>query len=489
MKKTVRNILIMAAVLLVLGGIAAWLLLCPPQGEEGEASSSEISSSSAAEIVMDREAEEVSSISVKNKEGSFTLVPDGENFAIEGYEDCDVNVPQITSSAACVLSISSIKNLGSRDDLESFGLSGENSVSVEIKYRDGTADSLVLGGTAAETSGRYVLKDDTVYIAAGISDLLYGDQFGYFHTDLYTVPDRTESVEDEDGNTTVQTAADILYSMKLSGSNFPEPIELKYDNSKTSSYLITSPIVAEANIDVITSMAEGLKSLSADGVAAVRVASEDLAEYGLEEPFAKIEFDLNETAHTLTVSKADPDGNCFLLFDDEDTVYEIGEEKLTSWTDITLMQLRMSYLWMPNIMNVETLQATVEGDMAYRFDATKVKNEEKSTEDNPSYDLTVKNADGKDIAYESYQVFYKTLLSVAAISTDKPEYGGQPVLRIEYSYFDGSDSDVLEFYPSGDRYAAVLNGGFTGVARKSEVDKVISLLPGLNENETLSQGN
>lgn len=489
MKKTTRNILIMLAVLVVLGGAAACLLLLPAQEEEAS-SSSEVSVSSAAlETVMDREKSEVASISVENSEGNFVLVPDGEEFAIQGYEDSDVNTSSLSYSANSLLSITASKNLGSQDDLEAFGLAGENAVSVEIKYQDGTADRLILGNMAAETSGRYVLKDSTVYIVSGINELLYGSMYGYFNTTLYTIADRTEEVTDDEGNTTTETLEDIVYSLKLSGSNFPEPIEIKYNTGVINSYLITSPILAESGSDDFTAIVEALKAPTASSVAAVGLTEEVLEEHGLYEPYAKVEFDLNNAQHTMTVSKADSEGFCYLLLDDRDTVYRVSKDTVSAWADTSLMDLRMSYIWLANIMNVSELTMTVDGDTVYSFDVTREVDEEKSTEDNPSYNLIIRNAGGESIDYSTcYQPFYKKLIALTVVTADTVEYSGEPVFQIKYSYFEGAEDDVVEFFAVGeDRYAAVVNGTFNGLARKTDLDKVIALLPDLNANEDLSE--
>lgn len=490
MKKTTRNILIMLAVLVVLGGAAAWLLLMPAGDKEAASSSSvaPASSQTNGETVIDRDASEVASISVENSEGNFVIVPDGEEFAIQGYEDSDLNTTTLSSSANALLSLTASRNLGSRDDLESFGLSGGEAVSVEIKYQDGTADRLILGNTAAESAGRYVLKDGSVYIADGLSELLYGSMYGYFSTDLYTIADRTEEVTDDEGKTTTNTLEDILYSLKLSGSNFPEPVEIEYVDRMTSSYMITTPILAEAGGDGLSSLVEALKAPTANGVVAVGLTEEVLEEYGLSEPLAKAEFDLNNTRHVLTVSKANAEGSCYLLLDDRDTVFEVDKDTVSAWTDATLMDLRMSYVWIANIMNVSRLTLTAGGE-TYRFDVTRVKNEEKSTEDTPSYDLTIKNAAGGEIDYtKAYQPFYKELIGMLAISTGRPEYSGEPALRVEYAFFDGAKNEVVEYFAVGeDRYAAVVDGTFNGMVRKTELDKVIALLPDVNANKDLSE--
>lgn len=478
MKKTARNILIMLMVLVVLGGISAWLFLVPSQEEEESSSapSSQAVSSAAGEVLTDLEAEDVTSISVKNQEDSFQFVSMEEEFGLQGYEDCDLNTTMISSSVQTLLSMTASKNLGSREDLKEFGLSGESSVEVEINCKDGTEQKLTLGGKAGESAGRYVLKDGTVYIVANVSSQLYGSKYEYFSSYLYSIAERTSVTTDEEGNESTETLPDILYSLKLSGKNYPEAVEIKYDESVTSGYLMTAPIKAESGSTGLTTLVEGVKAPTALGVAAVHLTEELLEEYGLLEPDATLEFTLNADTHTMSVSKADPDGNRYLLLDDRDVVYKVAGSVAESWAKVPLLKLRMSYIWLSNIKDVKQLSFTA-GGKDYRFDMTRTLDEEKSTEDSPQYDLAVKNAAGKDITYDDYRGFYQELISVAVLSTDRVEFSGEPVFRVEYGYFDNSEENVIEFYPAeNDRCVAVLNGEFNGVVRKAEIDKLISRL-------------
>lgn len=478
----------MLAVLVVLGGVSVLLLFTATSAEIDTTSSAVETSSTVAETVMDRETSEVKSISVSNSEGSFVLVPDGDNFAIEGYEDCDVSTSIVTYSASSVLSMSATKNLGTQEGLAGFGLAGERAVFVEITYNDGTADSLVLGDAAPESSGNYVLKDNTVYIVSGVNTQLYGSMYAYFDSTLYTVDSRTEEVTDDEGNTTTQTLDDLLYNIKLSGTNFAEPIEVQYFSGDISTYLITTPIRAESGTDYYTSITEALKAPTATGVAAAHLTDELLEQFGLAQPYATIEFDLNNTQHTMSVSAKNSDGTRYLLLDDRDVIYTVSDDTLSTWAECTLMKLRMSYVWIENIMDVSKLEMTVEGDEVYSFDVTRTVNEEKSTDSSTSYDLTIKNVGGEDIDYKTcYQQFYKKLLAVSVLSTDTAEYSGTPKLRIEYSFFESDDTRVVEYYTVGeDRYAATVDGMYNGLVRKSDVDKLLQLLPQLNTNEDLS---
>lgn len=479
MKKSVRNLLIMAAVLIVLGGAAALLRLLPGADADGTSSLSSPAETSSAvqENIMDTKTEDVSAISVKNSQDSFTFVPQGEDFTLKDYEDCELNTASIASSVQSLVTMPASKNLGIRDNLEDFGLAGENAVEVEVTGKDGSAQKLVLGNAAGESTGRYVLKDNTVYIAANVADLLYGSKFGYFSTFLYSVEDRTRTVTDENGSQSIETLADILYSVKLSGSNFPEEIEIEYNEDATSVFYMTKPVKAESGSTGFENMTAALKAPTATEVVAAHLTEETLEEYGLTEPFAKVEFKLNEDSHTMTVSGAGLDGSRYLQLDDRDMIYKVSGSAVADWAETNVLKQRMSYICLPNIKNVSSLSLTVNGDMAYGFTATRTVNEEKSTEDSTEYDLSIKNAGGREIEYETYRSLYQDLISVAVLSTDREEYNGAPLLRVEYEYFDGSAGNTVEFYAiENDRCVALLDGEFNGVVRKTEVDKVVSQL-------------
>ncbi len=193
---------------------------------------------------------------------------------------------------------------------------------------------------------------------------------------------------------------------------------------------------------------------------------------------------MNGEEHTLAVSAPDEEGVCYLTADDHDVVYEVTQDDVATWAGVDLMDLRMSYIWLPNIQDVRKLTLTVDGDMVYSYDVTKVLNEEKSTDSVPSYDLQVKNAGGEDIDYEVYQDYYQDILSIAVLSAEQDPYSDSPTLRIEYEYFEKDGSDVIEFFAveGKDRYAAELNGEFNGLVRKQSVEDLVASLPDLDRN-------
>lgn len=484
MKKTVRNILILLAVLVVLGGATLLLLFWPQDaGEEEESSSS--SSSSEAEIIhlFDREAGDVESLDVKNEEDEYTVAlqnpgADDLSFTIKGYSGYDLDFSQVSANVVTLMNLTAAKDLGSRDDLEAFGL-GSTAVAMTVNYRDGGSEKLLLGNTAAETSGRYVLKDDTVYIAAGVPSYYYGSKFGYFNTDIYTIADRTEVVENDDGTSTTNTAEDIMYSMTLSGAHFdPDEIVIERSSKYMSGYVIKQPVTAESGNTAFSELITTLKTLSAASVVDAGITDEKLEQYGLLEPDAKIDFELNNSKHTITVSAKDSEGNRYMTADQTDTVYKVANDTVSQWAETSVLGLRMSYIWITNIKDVEEVSLTA-GGKTYAYHVTRTVNEEKSTGTNTDYDLTITDANGKDIPYDgSYQPFYQKLISLAVFSQDTVDTAGTPDIKIQYKYFDGGSDTVTLYEMEGqNRYAAALNGQFNGQVRGSEVKAMLETIP------------
>lgn len=482
MKKTVRNILLLLVVLLVLGG-AVFLLTKLPAGDEQEESSAQESSGSAERTAMfDREDSEIESVEIKNSEDEFTILPVEDDtslgFTLKGYEDYDFNTALVAANVRTVLGFSPVKELGNQDNLDAFGL-GSGGARLTMNYKDGSSDQLVLGDSAPESTGRYVLKDGEVYIISGVPDAFFTTKFTYFYTSVYVVPDMTEVTVDDEGESTETVVDDKLDSLTLSGGNFPKSISIKPSSKYISGYGITEPITAESGNTKFTDLMTSLKSLDASSVADAGITDEKLEQYGLSEPDAKLSFSLNGVEHELTVSARDSSGMRYLIADDNDLVYQVENSSVANWAEASLIDLRMSYVWIANIKDVKKLTVTLDGDMIKSFDITREKNEEKSTDTSTEYDITeIKDAGGNSIDYETYQPFYQKLIGVAVFTLDEAEYERIPAVKIEYEYFSGG-SDTVEYYeiPGMNRYAALLNGGYNGQVRGTDLDTVTAMLP------------
>ncbi len=493
MKKTVRNILIMAGVLVVMGLACLTLWLTKPQAEE-------ISSSSAASTVSEKvlsvEASEVSGILIENEKGSFKLIPDPAaseddevSFTIEGLQKYKLNTSLISSVSRASLDITAKRDLGELTDLQEFGLSGNGKAKITVELKNGESNELILGDDAAGGSGKYLMKDGVCYVVTSMGSAFLSGKAEFLSTDIYEIADLTKESTNSEGSAVEVKDADVLYRILFTGTNFPEPIEIVQDKKLIGGYRVTTPITAEAGTEWFSNLITDLKSLSVTQAVAVEVTGDQLSQYGLDTPFAQIEFDLNGEKHTLKVSEEDGGNNRFLMADDADVVYQVTSDTVANWAEATLMDLRTSYVWLPNINEVEKLTLTFGGKTNV-FSITRTEDEERSTEANKVYNLSIKGPDGKEISYSAtYQPFYQKLISISVLSTESAESGKTPAFTAKFEYFDGREETLMEYYPieGQDRYAAYLNGGYSGQTRRSSVDNVTALIEKLCANEALKE--
>lgn len=482
MKKTGKYIIIMLVVLALLGGAVAVLMNLPTDGEEEE--SSVPSSSQAGEALLELDEAKVDFIDISNAKSDFTIVPsetteDGSvYFTLKDYEKYDLNTGLVTSNARSVINVTASKSLGARDDLEAFGLKGEDAAEVTV-HCGSDSYSMTLGSSAPESTGRYVLMNGEVYIVSSVPANFYGSPFVYFNTEIYTIANRVEETVDEEGNKTETEGMDIMYNITFSGKQYPDPISIEYSAKSTSGYLVTEPITAESGNNGFSELVVNLKTLTAASISSVGDDQENLEAHGLLEPDAEIQFNLNNSEHRIAVSAKNSDGLRYMMVDDSDVIYLVENDTVAGWAESSLLGLRMSYIWIPNIKNVEKMTITLGGDAVYQFDVTRTLNEEKTTEQNTVYDLAIVDAGGNEVDYsETYQPFYQLLISMAVFSQDEVEVSGTPDMKVVYEYFDGG-SDTLELYKMDDqnRYAAMLNGKFNGQVRGTQVDEVIEKIP------------
>jgi len=498
MKKKKQYLIIMLVVVLAVLGVAAVMLLNPGETEDNDSSlSSAVESSEPAEEIVSVDAADVKSITITLPYDEYVLLPviaekadtsDGDessaaaeiSFTIEGLEEFILSDSDITTLANGLLSIRSTKSVGEREDLKAFGLiasddmeSGDGGVTVAVETGSGTI-TYKIGATAPESSGRYVVMDgeNEVYIAT-VSATVFNKAYDFVSKDLYTVADII--VTDDEGNETV--GADEMASISISGSNYPDAIEIKSSTSM-SGYAMTMPMKADASPDRMAEIVTALKTVTASSVAKAPYEESDLAEHGLDEPSAKVEYILNGEKHSITLGDRAENGDRYMIADDFGIIYTISDDSVSAWADSNVMTLRSSYILLPNIKNVQTLTLTVDGEKTV-FDIERVLNEEKSTEEEPFYDLAITSG-GKEISYdELYQPLYKELISISVLSVDMAEYdNGTPKMTVEYAYFDSSGSDVISFFELADeeRYAVELNGEYGGIIRKTSLDNIIETI-------------
>ena len=471
MNSSTRNLIIVAAGVVVLGGVTAALMLTGG-GKDGAASAA----SSAASIeLVSKKSEDIVSMSVKNKKGSYTLIPvvsqitassaassgaaseTETTYTVEGLNGASVDKTLAGQVVQNGYSLVASKNLGSVTNLEEFGLK-DPQAEVKVKFKDGSSYNYKIGSLCPTDNSSYYMcgeNSNNVYMVSIDAGLL--DSVNYF-------------VSKDMLNITSSTGENDFTEIRLSGKNFAQPITIQKNGSVTS---ITSPVSAETDVTNYGALEKALASLTADSVEAVNPDAAALKKYGLDSPTAVAEFTVNKGSYKLLLGNKNGD-KYYAMLNGQNVVYLVAQSSVSAWVETNTFALRNKFLVMPLIETVKSISVT-QGTATETVTVTRTKDETKSTQDKPVYTYKAAGTGGKALDYEkNFRTFYEELISLELLESAETVPGGEPVYTVQYAYFDKAATDTVRFYKSGDRrYTATVNGKVFGTVVSSDADKVI----------------
>lgn len=482
MKKSTRNLIIVAVCVAALGGTAAALSL---SGGGGSSSSS----SSAANIeLISKKSEDISSMQVENQKGSYTLIPVTANklsqssgsssgspeatYTVKELAGIPVNTSETASVVKNGFSLAATRNIGTVSSLGDYGLQNPKAT-VKVTFKDGSTFNYKIGNTTAtDTSAYYMcgLDSNTVYIVAVDSGILEDAK--------YFVNKEILSISSSDGN-------NDFTNIKLSGTNYPQAVQIA---KKGSGLKITSP--AEYNMDFskLSSLQSELAGLTAQTVEAVNPNAETLAKYGLDKPCAVCEFTVNKGNYKLIAGKKD--NNYYVMPGSANIVYGVTQNSVGAWADSGLFGLREKIILTKNTSTVKSVTVT-SGSTVNTLNVTRTEKssgKSSSSGSTPDYSYTVTGNNGKKLDYDkNFSNFYAKISAIEILENADKKPSGSPALTIEYTYFSSNNKDRIEFYDAGNRrYTAVLNGNVFGNVTVDDIDFINGNVKTLESGGTVS---
>lgn len=501
MKSGTRNLIVAAVCAAVLGGAAFALSRAPGEGGAG---SSAASSGASLELIS-KKSQDVVSMKVTNKKGTYTLVPEPQKassaasgsassesdvfYTVKGLEDCPINTSATESVVRNGFSLAATKNLGTVSSLSQYGLSNPQAT-VEVQFKDGTTFNYKIGNqTATDTTAYYMCgqTSDNVYVVSADEGILEDEKY-FVSKELLAVPKNAASSSSSSGQTTVDYD---FTKLTLSGSNFPKTIRFE---KKGDTLAMTLPASFEANADKLSTVETSLENLTAESVEAVHPDAAALRKYGLDKPTAVAEFTVNKKSYKLSLG-ASSGKNCYAMLDGVNVVYAVSRENTAEWADAKLLDLRTKLIYLPNIETVQSIDIRrgTESHTLHisRKESTASSAPASSGSSKKSYDYTVTGTSGKVLDYEdNYKHFYQQLIGISIFADTEKEPAGEPEVTITYHYFDKPGTDTVAFYPDGDRrYTAVKGGVVYGTVTKSGVDTVFDVLGSFEKGETIPDPN
>ncbi len=462
-----RNLIIVGAAIVILGGTTAALMLT---GNGKDNAGSSVSSPDSIQLVTKKE-EDIVSMAVSNKTGSYTLIPVKKPMAgaastapedmvtiysVKGLEDLNIDTTATDQVVRNGYSLSATKNLGAVTNLEEYGLKDPQAV-VKVSFKDGSQYNYKIGSASATDSTSFYMcgeNSNNVYIVTVDSGILQ-DERHFINKNMLSI---TNAGKDND-----------YTDIKLSGKNFPQPIATK---KESDGFYMSSPIHSGLDENKVAEIQNSLTALTANTVEAVHPDETAIKKYGLDAPAAVVEFTVNNEKYKVMVG-AKNGSQYYAAFDPAKTVYLVKASDVSAWAETNAFTLRNKLLHLPMIDSLKSI-AVEKGAVSSAVTVQRTKDEKQSTQDKPAYTYKVLSQDNKELDYDkNYKSFFISLISLETLEDANAKPNGAPVYRVTYSYFDKGATDILEFYKSSDRrYTAVVNGEIFGTIVSTEVDKV-----------------
>lgn len=423
MSKQVRTLILAGAAVIALVALLLVLLFLLPGG--GEDASSLVSSDTSV-TVLDKSVDAdgkpvdhpIKSIQITIQDESYTLSQnDDGDLVADSYRDLPVNTYEISSLESALATITATREISSNPESPAdYGFTGEfaqpvssadtssdtsSGVSsaessegepevtvgltaqITVTYHDDSVHSFEIGRESPTGEGYYLRKvgSDPVYLVEStFADTVSQPSTAYIGLNVVTSP----SVRTDDDSGQV-----VLRDIELSGRVRTSPLVLRYateaDNLTFSDYVITKPYYRATNSssDVIESFGT-YTSVTASGVEKPYPTSEDLKQYGLDDPYSVAVFTLavqttkeaensgeeagieyyNIQKHTIQLGNQNDNGEYYALVYNEDeripVIYRFSEASV-SWAEAQYDDLAETMLFSNNIDSVSHIVVTVNG--------------------------------------------------------------------------------------------------------------------------------
>lgn len=421
---------------------------------------------------------DIKQIDVENEHGTFTVIsdtPEGEAtvYTIKGFEDYDLQsgVADEIATHSATIEFSRVIKVGA--DPADYGLDHPRAT-VKVQYKDDTSAVIRIGNEAAGEAGTYMSfgTSDTVYLIS--SETIESYLYSVNGLISLTITDTNEDSENAQ-----------FSSLTISGTHFDKSITLatNKDDAISASYLVTSPVSTIANAIEASDIAGNIRGLYAESVVCVNPSADQLASYGLSEPYATVKASYPDTDITLHASAPDDSGIVNIYNPDKNVIYTI-QLAAVCWAKTSLDQLMPENPLPANMKNVGNIRFS-DSSSDYSIDVKTVV--EEVTADDGSEQQTYESTatcDGKDLNTESFNVFFQNLNAIK--NQGKAEESGKDLLMtVTLTYTTDRSPDTLKVYSAASNDILELNGTVIGTASKSYIESLIKGAHNLIKGETV----
>lgn len=503
MKKSVKGIIGLSAVLVILGGGYAALMLTQPESNEDENSSITENSETEQQAIILIHDDKVTgtdpdtgadlkgvikTVSVKNRTDELHVVQQEKKtedsvitYTLDGYQDVAMKTSVIGTLAHNANGLTSESVIEKNcTDLAKFGLASP-AITVDVEYETGTEYTLFIGNQAPSGDVTYVMLDgvDTVFTVKNSTIANYNKSFMEFvETKVLESPDEQPVVE----------------SLRIEREDIDYDIYLEYvqDNGKYSggtsaTHVMKEPTQAYLSVEKSTNITTGMFGLSAEGIYSVHCSDSDIAETGLKEPFCTVTMECDDNnEYKLLLSEPFIDGEnkkcCYAMLNGGNVIFIVNTEN-AKWTDVQPVDIASTIFIASYVWNITDLSLTA-GDNEYKFITERI--DPDAEVDSLKSDDFRTTLNGEEFSSERYRQFYSFLISGNAenfaLNEEIPDV--EPMAVLEYTDSYDNSKNCFEFYDYSLMTALIaVNGESKFFISKSYVETIIENAKKLNSEE------
>lgn len=452
MKKAVKGIIGLCAVLAVLGGGLAALKLTEPE-DSGESVSTSSEASGAGVTLI--KSDVVSGVKVTSEAGELNVVmkeaatdTSTALYTLEGYEDIPLTtsiVGTLVNNAKGLVSSSIVEE--NCQDFAKFGLDTPGRT-VEVYFESGETALLEIGDVAPITSETYVRIDggDTVYTVS-----------------TSKLSNYSMALEDFVSSTILEEPAEedypIIKTARVERDDLDYDIVIEYDEKSddesytggtTATHVMTEPTFSYLAVERSTPITNGLFGLISSGVYSIHPEEADIAEAGLSQPFCRVTISCdNGTEYVLLMSEAftDEDGvKChYAMLEGGNIIYIVSAEN-AQWGTVMPIDIASKITIGTYVWNITDMTVKAQGAEDSVF-TVKVKDgiDPDNASTSEEFDTT---RNGEAFDTERYRSFYSFMVGTPAedFAFDEPVPDTEPMLSIEFTESYENKTSKVEFY-------------------------------------------
>ncbi len=479
MKSNVKLLIVAAAILAVLAGATAILMLTGSEDSQEEAEETTASSEVLSRLIYDKNPDKIGNIHIKNSTGEFDIKKYADKaWFIPEFVTLPHNTSALTDILNCAASVTSQQVAAENsDDMSVYGLS-EPRAEVTITFDDD--DKILYIGSDSPSPGLTYMrfKDENTVHAVNTSDIdcFLNDKFSFIAKTVYTA----KQPESEDDTTDYSK----INSITISRQDIDYDIVLEYDvrqdydeiiSGNSSSHVMTSPVRLDLNPDLAYNVLNNVFDLTASQIAVTSPSEETMADFGLTDPFAEINFDIvgGDLRFLIGNKFIDENGKhtgYYCYADGIDIIY-IFDKSSVPWADVMPLDISMTMITSTYIYAVESIDVDT-GDKNVHFDLNK---------DSENFAVSCKD---HEIDPDNFKSYYQFILRAPAeeLYIEEIDAPADIKLTIKNSY----GTDVLEFIKSEDRMSVIrLNGVTSFRCRTAYTMRLIENLDRLLDGEKI----